>query len=44
MKYETPICELVKISAIDIISTSGADDNDQNNDDAPLIGGSGFLK
>jgi len=26
MKYEAPICELVRIDDIDIIRTSGADD------------------
>lgn len=26
MKYEAPICELVKLNNLDIICTSGADD------------------
>ena len=34
MKYEAPICELVKIDELDIIRTSGADDEGT---DTPFI-------
>lgn len=35
MKYEAPICELVKIDELDIIRTSGAADDDGT--DTPFI-------
>ena len=34
MKYEAPICELVKIDDLDIIRTSGAEDEGT---DTPII-------
>ena len=34
MKYEAPICELIKINNLDIIRTSGASDD---GDDTPFV-------
>ena len=42
MKYEAPICELLKITSVDIIRTSGADDDNDENE-SPFVDGSGFL-
>ncbi|MBQ9069765.1 MAG: hypothetical protein IJY23_00255 [Clostridia bacterium] len=36
MKYEAPICDLIKINNLDIIRTSGADEGSDETD-SPMI-------
>lgn len=37
MKYETPICEIIKMDNVDIICTSGFKDDDGGIGDVPAI-------
>ena len=38
MKYEAPICEIVRIKSLDIIATSGGWSDDTESGDTPPIG------